>query len=671
MISLQSPNATWTSNPLKLRLMRQSLDLQHAGSVAGIRGGAWVTSLLPVLRGTEVRGDGSAEGIWRNFGGENAYCRIGDHPAERVHFVGGKMYCAVPHFYTVSEANMKVQVSLDRRMWTPSDTVDSLVSTYLTQESNAKTLELEEVTPRSGVAGMEVILRGRWPDHSMGDGTAAALQLVSDASIFNTLKDFPTIAGCAFGDQIVPARVMNSTAVICRVPPVRTNAYLKVLVGVVLSQSDTNVFYGRDNTVTFAYFPRVTTLGVSPMFATRGGGNVTVTLSNRFARDAYNVRCHFGSDVFMITEAEVYGARATCRVPTPVFGDTTNSQGLSQSVLFSLSLTPLADPEQEPLRVFPEHKFTYVPELRVRRLQYFLKSLDVESSQHQRLHKLRHSRTVVVLLDGEKSGGHPGFDVVCRFGEITRDALWTANTWAQNHGYWAVACEVPLGSFDAMVVHVRNQAPPYLTPIANFRFSANSPPKLLGISPSQGPSLGGTRVYLFGEMLHANSGRLLCRFGLAGASPVVCLDRNAMVSGNPFNLDVQRSVLDSSSTSTGTSSSSSSSTFGEDDSTTFDALEAETDNLLFPDAIRSSPKDVVTRVDLPELADGSVDPLTKPPLCWCHAPMAPAVEMDVRVDVGFNDDIFVTDSFPFRFTLPLPRITSIDPPYGRSGTVVS
>eukprot|EP00392_Amoebophrya_sp_AT5.2_P004396 g4404.t1 len=648
-VALQSPNATWTSNTLKLRIMRQSLDLQHAGSPAGIRGGAWVTSLLPVLRGTEVRGDGSAEGIWKNFGGETAYCRVGGHPEEKVHFVGGKMYCAVPHFYTVDGASLKVQVSLDRKLWTPSDTIDSLVNTYLTQESNATTLELEEITPRSGVAGMEVIVRGRWPNHSSGDGTSRALQLLDSGSIFNTLKDFPTVAGCAFGDVIVPASIMNETAVVCRAPPTKTNAYTKVMVGIVLSQSDTNVFYGRNNILTFAYFPRVVTLGVAPAYATeRAGGNVTISLSDGFARDAFRVFCHFGSDEFMRVEAEVYGRRVSCHVPAPVIlGEDKN---LAHSVLLSLSLVPRADPEQEPARVFPEHKFTYVPELKVRRLQYFLKSLDIESAQHQYLHRLRHSRSVVVLLDANRE---PGFDVVCRFGQTIRDAVWTANTWAQNHGYWAVACEVPRGNFDSLVVHVKNQAPLYLTPFFNFRFSANTPPKLVSIAPAHGPSLGGTRVYLFGELLHANSGRLICRFGLAGASPVECLDSNAVVSGNPFHLSEQRLI---SSTSSGSDSA-------------VDALEDEAEDLLFPDAIKANPNQMTSAVELPEKPT-SEDPRQRPPLCWCYAPTAPAVEMDVRVDVGFVDDIFTTDSFPFRYTLPLPRITTIVPPYGRPGTVV-
>ena len=112
-------------------------------------------------------------------------------------------------------------------------------------------------------------------------------------------------------------------------------------------------------------------------------------------------------------------------------------------------------------------------------------------------------------------------------------------------------------------------------------------------------------------------------------------------------------------------------TSDEEEDAIFDALEAETDNLLFPDAIRSSPRDFVTKNDLPEMDTGKTDPLAKTPLCWCYAPMSPAIEMDVRVDVGFVDDIFVTDSHPFRYTFPLPRITSVDPPFGRTGTVVT
>ena len=98
---------------------------------------------------------------------------------------------------------------------------------------------------------------------------------------------------------------------------------------------------------------------------------------------------------------------------------------------------------------------------------------------------------------------------------------------------WAVGCDVPHGQFSQLHVHVRDQPPVWEQPIQQFRFVENVPPKLTAILPSQGPSTGGTKVYLFGDIHEPN--RLVCRFGSAGTAPIHCTSEEEMV--HPFAHD--------------------------------------------------------------------------------------------------------------------------------------
>ena len=159
-VALQSPNSTWASNSIRVKVLRQGIPLKKAGVPAGVRGG-WSTSLLPVLKGTETRGDGSFERVWKNYAGEVAYCRVGYLPPQQVTMIGGKLFCAVPHFYTVAAKSLNVQLSLDRRLFTPSDNIGALVGTYLAQ--NTSFFELHQVNPSRGVVGQSVVVRGVWP----------------------------------------------------------------------------------------------------------------------------------------------------------------------------------------------------------------------------------------------------------------------------------------------------------------------------------------------------------------------------------------------------------------------------------------------------------------------------------------------------------------------------
>jgi hypothetical protein len=47
---------------------------------------------------------------------------------------------------------------------------------------------------------------------------------------------------------------------------------------------------------------------------------------------------------------------------------------------------------------------------------------------------------------------------------------------------------------------VKHQPPPYTNLISNILLEDNAPPKLHGIFPREGPSTGGTKVYLYGDI---------------------------------------------------------------------------------------------------------------------------------------------------------------------------
>ena len=128
-----------------------------------------------------------------------------------------------------------------------------------------------------------------------------------------------------------------------------------------------------------------------------------------------------------------------------------------------------------------------------------MKTTDMENLDRFRLHERKHSRSVVVLLEKTVEAQT---DMVCRFGPVTRDAIWMSS---KDYGapYWTIGCDVPYGA-DSLAVHVRNQPGPYANEMTRFLWRENTPPKLTRILPKEGPSTGGTNRLCRSNRRHRN-----------------------------------------------------------------------------------------------------------------------------------------------------------------------
>lgn len=341
-VSLLSPNATWQTNSVPVRILRSNpYSSVSAPSVAGLRTG-WHAAVLPVFQTPPSRGTGSGRGSQAYWKGEPLYCRAGNGmPPARVTTIAGQAVCVVPKFFTASNQEQnsnQLMVSVDKNVWAGTENADALLDLLLEQR-----LELHEMTPSIGSPGQKIIVRGNWPSFSRrgdGENSPAVKEYLAQggggSSQQSSLKDVPAIAGCAFGDRIVPASVVNDTAVSCIVPPLRDQPKPHtVLVGVVLSQPDLQVFFGRQRGLHFTYFPRVIPLELEPRFAPISGGGVKVkvTLDSTLAGEGTKlaVWCKFGDKI--LVRGTSYGRNVVCEVPplsTVINGGSGMSGGRNQ-----------------------------------------------------------------------------------------------------------------------------------------------------------------------------------------------------------------------------------------------------------------------------------------------------------------------------------------------------
>lgn len=84
--------------------------------------------------------------------------------------------------------------------------------------------------------------------------------------------------GCAFGSQVVRGIILNSTAILCRVPMPETgdDKLTKLLVGVTFAESGEAIFYGNKRVQVFKRLPQVSLLGVDPSYSSTIGGELVV-----------------------------------------------------------------------------------------------------------------------------------------------------------------------------------------------------------------------------------------------------------------------------------------------------------------------------------------------------------------------------------------------------------
>ena len=291
---------------------------------------------------------------------------------------------------------------------------------------------------------------------------------------------------CRFNLTVSSAQWLNSSALTCTAPPYEGELGVTSLPGAVALRMTNNLLDFTDSLVAFTYVPAVRLTTITPPSGPAQGGALVTLLGENFSPQ--NSRCRFGA----LSVVATYVSATTVQCVSPAL-----ASNQEQIVLMSASSNSGFDFS------VPHLQFRYLPDVVVT-------SLAPAAGPQQ-------GRTLVSVLG---SGYVDSSALKCKFGELVVDATFVSST--------VVNCTAPAQPAGAIALEVSSNTVQFSS--SNITYVYLQPVSVLFITPSVGPTSGGTNTTVIGVGLVPGS---TCRFGDLAALDAVWVSYTELVCVSP------------------------------------------------------------------------------------------------------------------------------------------